>query len=131
MSGSQAAEFDRRQTLQPRIVGHLDGAPVGPEAGTLVEAERTRMIEAAGVDPEAARPMREGELDRARHQPAPGPLPHRLRCQSEIGELDVRRLAPVQLQQALVAAVDGQRVDLDQGVGDRRLRPRRPASPGG
>ena len=40
---------------------------------------------------------------------------------AEIGELDVRRLTSVQLDEALVPPVGGERVDLHQRVGDRGL----------
>ena len=52
------------------------------------------------------------------HQPAAGTLPLHCRGDAEIGELDVGRLATVELEQPFVLAILHQCVDLDHGVAD-------------
>src|SRR4051812_1324275 len=54
--------------VEPGIISDLDLPSIGTEAGALVERQRARMIEAAGMDPEPRQRPRPGALQRAVHQ---------------------------------------------------------------
>src|SRR5258707_10729139 len=62
----------RRRSVKARVVRDLDLLPERTEAGALIERQRRRMIERAGVHPDARDLPRPSLLQRAIHQPAPG-----------------------------------------------------------
>src|SRR3546814_19812977 len=105
---------------EARIAVNLDHDRVGPEAGALVEAERSGMVEAAGMHPETLDRPGPGQLDRPLHEEPPGSRSDRLRHHAEEGDLAFAWLAEIQLQPADVLVRTGlpQPVTLDTRHGE-------------
>ena len=99
MSGSHGRQVARRQTDQPRIVRDLDGAACRVKPGADIERQRVRVVQAAGVDPETTRALRHASSIACDMSQRPAPAPTSIGREAEIGELDVGRLAPVELEQ--------------------------------
>jgi hypothetical protein len=93
----------RRRSVKARVVRDLDLLPERAEAQALIERHRRRMIERAGMHPDARDLPRPRQLQRAIHQPAPGAAADQLRRHAEEGEFALPGLAKIQFEQALIA----------------------------
>jgi hypothetical protein len=123
----------RRGSVKARVVRDLDLAPERAEARALIERQRRRMIERAGVHPDARDLPRPRQLQRAIHQPAPGAAADQVSGHAEEGEFALTGLAKVQFEQTLVAPLVHQRMDIDHRRANDRgqvrvhhLQPRKP-----
>src|SRR5882757_10231603 len=87
----------------PRIIRHLDLPPERVESRALVECDRGRMVEGAGVQPDAADLARPGDLERAVHQDASRASADQFCGDAEINQLAVSALAEIEFEQAFVA----------------------------
>ena len=120
-----------RGSRQRRIVGDLDAELVGHESGPPVEADGARMIERAGVEPEAL--DRGGPRHRLGmvHQASPIAPAHEGLRQPEIDDLGLARDSEVDLQEAGIDAVDVGGEGMDAGIVQKRgERVRRDAEAG-
>lgn len=112
---------ERQNAGEARIVDDLDLAAERPEAGALVERERRRMIEGAGVHPDPRHWLRPGARQRLGHQPAPGAAADQRRGNAEERQFAIAGRPEVELEQPRIHAAALQRIDLDL----RRLQDRR------
>src|SRR5689334_2842397 len=106
----------RRGAVEARIVGDLDLPPERAKAGALVERQRGRMIEAAGVQPEPLDRPRPRKLERAVHQEAADAGADEFCRDTEHADLAGVRLTEIELEQAFVAVVGDEGVGFDQRV---------------
>ena len=118
MIGTCFAAVARHRAVEARIIGDFDLAAERDEAGALIERDGRRMIEGAGVHPDAAHVAAPRALQRAVHQEAGGAGADQACGDAEIDQLALAGFAEIQLQQAFVAAVDDERVDFDTRVVD-------------
>src|SRR5580692_8467312 len=100
----------RQSPVKPRIVSDFDLSPKRAEARPPIESQRARMIEGAGVHPEARDGLRPRPLQRAVHQKAAGTGADQFRGDAEQGQLALAGGAEIQMQQALVPAIGQQGV---------------------
>jgi hypothetical protein len=123
----------RQITFQTRILGDLDGPLVGPKTRARVEAEGARVVEGAGVHPQALDRRREGAPDRLVHENASPALADGVRRDAEERQFAFSGAAEVEFEEANVAALDVQGERRDRGMADDRpeliVRHDQPAEP--
>src|SRR6185437_239029 len=106
---------------QPRIIEGDGLTPVDDESGALINAERAWMVVGAGMDPQ---PLRladtPGTVDRRPQQIAAIAAADELGNEAKIGELDIARVAAVELEVTSRDAADIENRDLDLRLLDLR-----------
>ena len=85
-----------RGAIKPRIVGNLDPPPERAKACALIEGQRRRMIEGAGMHPHARDRPRPRKLQRAVHQPAAGTAADQFCGDAEEDEFALAGVAEIQ-----------------------------------
>src|SRR5438067_10226046 len=100
----------RRGAVEARVVGDFDLPPERTKTGALVERQRSRMIEGAGVQPETRDVARPRKLQRAVHQPTAGAAADELCGNAEHADLANCGPAEVELEQAFVTAISDERM---------------------
>jgi hypothetical protein len=91
-----------QQAQGARIVHDLEPGGVNLESGTLVELQRLRVIEVAGMQPQPLDWLGKGERNRLTNEPLADPAPDLGFDQSEVDDLGMGGVE-FQLQQADVA----------------------------
>ena len=105
-----------QKAQKPRVVRHLDRAPVWGKARAQVEGERPRVIEGAGMDEEAGDRPGEGPADRLAHQEASRSPADAVRRDSEEAQLGLAPRPEVELQEAEIDAAVVEGVGLHPGI---------------
>src|SRR5580698_8836131 len=95
-----------REAAQAGIGGDFDLSSERHEARADVEGDRARMIQGAGMNPEARDGTLPRKLQRAVHHPARGATADERRSDTEEGQFPFTGYAEVELQKAFDLPVD-------------------------
>src|SRR6185295_9869970 len=102
-----------RGAVEPRIIRHLDLSPERTKTRTLVEGQRGRVIEGAGVQPDAFDRPRPRDVKRTVHQPAAGARSDQFCRHAEHADFALARPAKIQFEQSFVTPIIDQRIDFE------------------
>src|SRR6516165_5321739 len=91
------------------------------ESGLPIVRQGVGMIQGAGVQPEPLWPVAPGFVDAPLQEPFPEALADEFTDQPELGQLDLIRLASVQLGKPSGPAIDVQDVQLVAGIGENSV----------
>ena len=103
------------QAIEPGVVGNLDLASIGSEAGADVELDGSGMVEGAGVEPKPADGAGPSEFQSLVHEPASGTLADHFTGEADECDFAFVFGTVVEFEEALGLAVDDEFVGLVEG----------------